>query len=137
MKKTGFNIGDYVNSKGELTLPRTVPDYSSKKYWNNRYIQEEGLSFDWLESYETLKHILLIRLYENKEAEILMLGCGNSLLSENLYEEGYHYITNIDFSQVVIQQMKKRYEHYQDMVILISPLKYYLLFLGFSCYGCL
>lgn len=37
-----------------------------------------------------------------------MLGCGNSELSEQLYDAGYTNITNIDISQVVIQQMAER-----------------------------
>lgn len=36
-----------------------------------------------------------------------MLGCGNSKLSEQMYEAGYHNIVNIDISDSVIQQMEK------------------------------
>ena len=35
-------------------------------------------------------------------------GCGNSALSENMYQDGYHFITNIDYSSVVIENMKNR-----------------------------
>lgn len=31
-----------------------------------------------------------------------MLGCGNSKLSEQMYEAGYHNIVNIDISDSVI-----------------------------------
>lgn len=34
-----------------------------------------------------------------------MLGCGNSKLSADLYDVGYHQLTNIDISHVVIKQM--------------------------------
>ena len=37
-----------------------------------------------------------------------MVGCGNSVLSENLYDVGHHNITNIDISDVVVRQMTER-----------------------------
>ena len=43
-----------------------------------------------------------------KADKILMVGCGNSKLSEDLVEEGYEDIFNIDFSTKVITQMKER-----------------------------
>ena len=49
-----------------------------------------------------------IEKFVKKDYKILMLGCGNSLLSENMYDEGYEYIYNIDISHVVIEQMSKR-----------------------------
>ena len=36
-----------------------------------------------------------------------MVGCGNSKLSEQMYEAGYHQIVNIDISESVIKQMKE------------------------------
>jgi len=38
-----------------------------------------------------------------------MLGCGNSSLSKDMYDDGYHNIVNLDFSQVVIDKMAKRH----------------------------
>ena len=35
-----------------------------------------------------------------------MLGCGNSKLSEQMYDAGYHEILNIDISESVIEQMR-------------------------------
>ena len=37
-----------------------------------------------------------------------MVGCGNSRLSEDMYDVGYHNITNIDISDTVIRQMTER-----------------------------
>jgi 2-polyprenyl-3-methyl-5-hydroxy-6-metoxy-1,4-benzoquinol methylase len=42
------------------------------------------------------------------EDTCLMLGCGNSELSEQMYDAGYTKITNIDISSVVIEQMAER-----------------------------
>lgn len=46
------------------------------------------------------------------------LGCGNSALQDKLYETGYHHITNVDISPVVIEQMKAEQKKlgYSEMV---------------------
>ena len=43
-----------------------------------------------------------------KSDKILNLGCGNSRLGEDLSEEGYEDITNIDFSAKVISIMEEK-----------------------------
>jgi EEF1A lysine methyltransferase 4 len=41
------------------------------------------------------------------EDSILMVGCGNSKLSQQMYDAGYRHIVNVDISPSVIEQMKK------------------------------
>ena len=42
-------------------------------------------------------------------SKILVLGCGNSNLSEDVLRDGWTGgITNVDFSEVVIEQMKAK-----------------------------
>jgi len=48
--------------------------------------------------------------YFNKDSKILNVGCGNSRLSEEMFDEGYQNITNIDISQVVIKVMIEKYK---------------------------
>ena len=43
--------------------------------------------------------------------KVLMVGCGNSELSQEMYSAGYTNILNIDISEVVIDQMKQQYPH--------------------------
>lgn len=40
--------------------------------------------------------------------KILNLGCGNSVLSEEMYDAGFKSIYNIDISPTVIELMAKR-----------------------------
>ena len=40
--------------------------------------------------------------------KILMLGCGNANFSADIYDHGYRNITNVDFSEVVINQMAQK-----------------------------
>jgi len=37
--------------------------------------------------------------------QILNIGSGNSRLAEEMYEDGYQHLTNIDISFTVIKQM--------------------------------
>ena len=62
--------------------------------------------FDWYQVYSGIKDI--ISQYITKNDKILNLGCGNSRLSEELSEEGYEDITNIDFSTKVITIMEEK-----------------------------
>ena len=39
---------------------------------------------------------------------ILVLGCGNADFSEDLYDDGYTNVVNVDISSVVIGQMQDR-----------------------------
>jgi ubiquinone/menaquinone biosynthesis C-methylase UbiE len=52
----------------------------------------------------------LMNQYVKKSDAILMAGAGNSRLSEEMIADGYQKIMNIDISQVVIDQMTKKYE---------------------------
>ena len=39
-----------------------------------------------------------------------MVGCGNAKFSEDLHEDNYKNITNVDWSSTVIEQMKDKYK---------------------------
>jgi len=40
---------------------------------------------------------------------ILNIGCGSSLLAEELHADGFRDVTNVDISSNVVEQMSKRY----------------------------
>ena len=45
----------------------------------------------------------------------MIVGCGLSSLGAYLYEQGFHYITNIDISRVAIDYMSEKHSHLKDM----------------------
>ncbi|PPQ62906.1 hypothetical protein CVT24_006304 [Panaeolus cyanescens] len=65
-------------------------------------------SFDWFKSFADVAD-LLHEIIPEKSVRILMLGCGNSTLSEDMWEDGYRNIVNIDYSPVLIQKMSARH----------------------------
>ncbi|KJE92855.1 endothelin converting enzyme 2 [Capsaspora owczarzaki ATCC 30864] len=85
-------------------LPQHNAEYKLKEYWDRRFTVER--TYDWFKSYESFRIQLLPELKPSDR--ILIVGCGNSTLSELLYKDGFENITNIDFSQIVIDNMRER-----------------------------
>ena len=114
MEMTGedFNgvedIGFVLRKLGKLGDKDKSPSYGEASYWEERY-EKAGMeaSFDWLESYATLKDHLAIFM-PSTDVKVLILGCGNAHFGEDLYDAGYENQVNIDISEVVIKQMAER-----------------------------
>lgn len=79
-----------------------MAQYGKPNYWDERYTKDPE-PFDWYQRYSGIKEIC--GTYLQKTDNILMVGCGNSRLSEDMYEDGYKSITNVDISKVCIEQM--------------------------------
>jgi len=90
-------------------------DYGSPSYWDERYAVEDGSNFDWYCDFGTLKAYLMPYIMFDAENEILIAGCGNSRLGADLYDVGFHNLTCIDRSAVVISQMGDRYADKEEM----------------------
>nr|XP_018265602.1 uncharacterized protein I303_01972 [Kwoniella dejecticola CBS 10117]OBR87760.1 hypothetical protein I303_01972 [Kwoniella dejecticola CBS 10117] len=101
-------------SSAEANLPPT-----NEGYGTHEYCEADGTTFDWF-----LSPTYLLPLFEQltsssgndnngkgkgKETRILTLGCGNSALGEVLYDNGWENIVNIDYSKIVIDQMRERH----------------------------
>lgn len=89
-------------------------DYGAAAYWDARYSsssstggKDGGGFFDWYQTYPALRPLLRDCLPTS--SRVLMLGCGNSLLSEDMVKDGYEDIVNIDISSVVIDQMRGKH----------------------------
>ncbi|KAF9595976.1 hypothetical protein IFM89_006903 [Coptis chinensis] len=82
-------------------------NYGDALYWDARYVQEVG-SFDWYQRYSNLQP--LVRKFVPFSSRLLMVGCGNAVMSEDMVKDGYEDITNIDISSVAIAMMRKKYE---------------------------
>ena len=92
-----------------------MPNYGDPKYWEERYKTQKGTTFDWLEDYETLNPIINEFKLNKDTSKILNLGCGNAEFSENMYDDGYKNIYNIDISENVINYMLERNDKRPEM----------------------
>ncbi|KAJ8062278.1 hypothetical protein OCU04_008825 [Sclerotinia nivalis] len=120
---------------------RSLQELSHPSYWDNRYAgkfdaeteevrhdenegegnvaaKKEIESFEWFKDFQSLrpffeKHLLSPgeNREEGKGPRVLHLGCGNSTLTYDLHITGYRNQISIDFSEVVIQRMSKKYSH--------------------------
>lgn len=88
-------------ARGRSAPPKDNRVYSRQSYWDERFGDEE--SYEWLVGWSDLETSLRPHLRE--EDRILLVGCGNSSLSADLYDAGFHNITSIDFSAVLIEKM--------------------------------
>jgi len=118
-------MGKKDKQQQEEELLKTLGDFTSKENWDKFFsIRGSDDSFEWYADWPQLRHPLLSHLSTDAQpesastaagelevsssAQILVPGCGNSRLSEHLYDAGFHDITNIDFSKVVISEMLRR-----------------------------
>ena len=76
-----------------------MTNYGKNEYWEDRY-QKDKEPFDWLQRYSPpngnshMKDI--ITQYAQPNHQILIVGCGNSRMPEEMYEEGFTNMTCID-----------------------------------------
>ncbi|XWS35551.1 hypothetical protein CRYUN_Cryun20dG0006800 [Craigia yunnanensis] len=88
-------------------------NYGDALYWDARYVQEAGGAFDWYQCYSSLRPF--VRNYVPTSSRVLMVGCGNALMSEDMVKDGYEDIMNIDISSVAIEMMRRKYEYIPQM----------------------
>lgn len=101
-------------------LPDEKGDFSSQSFWDGFFVEwskthaeaEEG--FEWYGEWSDISPLVNLSReaqgLKRSQAECLVVGCGNSSLSKDMYDEGYRQVTSIDFSSVVIEDMKATYE---------------------------
>lgn len=86
-------------------LPEDNTGYGRRDYWDERYAKEDpSTSFDWFRTFADVADEMHA-LIPDKSSRIVMLGCGNSTLSQDMYDDGYHQIVNIDYSKICVDKM--------------------------------
>lgn len=86
--------------------------YGKLDYWEERYGRETE-QFDWYQRWTGVRSVFC--QYVRPNSQILHLGCGNSKMAEDMYEDGFVNSVNIDFSQTVIKTMQDRYKNIETM----------------------
>uniref|UniRef100_A0A1I7YR99 Methyltransf_11 domain-containing protein n=1 Tax=Steinernema glaseri TaxID=37863 RepID=A0A1I7YR99_9BILA len=81
--------------------------YREKSYWDKRFSSE--VHFEWLADWEKFRHLILPHL--RKMDRILHIGCGNSSLSQDIVNCGFPDVTNVDFSEVLIENGRRTQPH--------------------------
>jgi hypothetical protein len=77
-------------------------------YWEARFQSEK--KFEWYGiGWGRIKPILATRGLLADSPRVLILGSGNSPLSQHMYDDGVFGVVNVDFSPTVIAEMEKRH----------------------------
>ena len=109
-KIIGTSKNDWQKS---YLIPGSGKEFSGKDYWDRFFKIRGTQAFEWYGEYENLFEC--IHKYIKPEDNVLVIGCGNSKLSENMYDVCFKHITNIDLSDIVIKQMSAKNKNRKDM----------------------
>ncbi|XP_023224128.1 methyltransferase-like protein 13 [Centruroides sculpturatus] len=88
-------------------LPKSISNFSKEDYWNKFFTKRGNRAFEWYGEYPQLCGLL--HKYIRPKDKLLNIGCGNSQLSVDLYDVGFHNNVNIDISSIVIKQMNDKH----------------------------
>ncbi|KAJ7396434.1 Methyltransferase-like protein 13 [Pitangus sulphuratus] len=88
-------------------LPRSPAEFGAAPYWDRFFRHRGQRAFEWYGAFPELCPVL--HKYVRPRDKVLVVGCGNSELSEQMYDVGMcEDIVNIDISDAVIRQMRER-----------------------------
>ena len=87
-------------------LPKNHQDFRQKEYWDSFFKKRGKKAFEWYGEYGELCGVL--HKYIKPKDNVLVVGCGNSTMSCDLYDVGYKNLTSIDLSNQVIDQMQQQ-----------------------------
>lgn len=76
-----------------------------KDYWNNRYKQGE---IGWDIGYPSTPLVTYAEKISNKEAAILIPGCGNGYEASAFVDAGFTNVTMLDISPVALNNLKEK-----------------------------
>jgi SAM-dependent methyltransferase len=82
-----------------------------KKYWDEQYMQGKTV---WDIGYAATPLKEYFDQLTNKEMRILIPGCGNAYEAEYLIELGFKNVFLIDWSEIALDNFKKKVHHISD-----------------------
>lgn len=82
-----FSSIDFIHSQlstwmAQEFIPKNIKEFSSKTFWNDAF-EKSSKPFDWYGDWHDMNNI--ISHYLKHEHKILIVGCGNSSLGQQLY----------------------------------------------------
>ncbi|KAI9914512.1 hypothetical protein PsorP6_007626 [Peronosclerospora sorghi] len=116
-------------------LPRKASDFRTHEYWDTFFQKRGEKSFEWYGDYMSLRrglHKVLnlpddgpVSLFHRLKAQvrILVVGCGNSALSAEMTADGFTNVLSVDFSERVIDEMKRKHPKLQWQVMDMTNMK--------------
>jgi len=82
-----------------------MSQYGHPPYWSSRY-STSPTPFEWYQNYTGIR--AHIHTHLKPSHKVLQVGGGNSEVAESMHGDGYHDLTTVDISPIVIEQMLER-----------------------------
>ena len=92
-------------------------EFLSEEFWNTRWINHET---GWDIGYASPAILHFFETIEDKEAKILIPGCGNAYEAENLQKLGFKNITLIDIAPKAVELLKEKFASYPNIRIICA-----------------
>ena len=88
-------------------LPKDYNDFKTRQYWDGFFRERGNQAFEWYGTFGDVAS-LISRHIIGRDSRVMVIGCGNSEFSNELYDMGYQNIRNLDFSPLVIEEMRSK-----------------------------
>ncbi len=88
-----------------------------QNFWNERW---ENQQTGWDIGYASTPIVTFMDSYPNKDARILIPGCGNAYEAAYLLEQGFTDLTLIDIAPKAIEQVRKRFKDEPNIEIILG-----------------
>jgi SAM-dependent methyltransferase len=79
-----------------------------QNFWNQRWKNQQT---GWDIGYASTPIVTFMEKYPNKDARILIPGCGNAYEAAYLLENGFMNLTLIDIAPIAIQNVKEKFKN--------------------------
>ena len=86
-------------------------------YWDNQY-QANAIGWDLGQISPPIK--TYIDTIENKDAKILIPGCGNTYEAEYLIQQGFANVTVIDIAPTLVENLKKKFAYNNNIMVVLG-----------------
>ncbi len=87
-------------------LPSSQESFRKKAYWDDFFARRGTKAFEWYGAWEDIRDAMLAAIPSGRP--VLVTGCGNSTLSEELFGAGLTDIVSMDYSEGVIESMRRK-----------------------------
>jgi 2-polyprenyl-3-methyl-5-hydroxy-6-metoxy-1,4-benzoquinol methylase len=84
-------------------------------HWDKVYQSKDHTQVSWHQNHATLSFDWILA-YTDKNANIIDVGSGVSILADNLLDEGYTHLSLLELSLTAIQATKERLKSYSNRV---------------------
>ena len=91
-------------------MPKQFQQFQDRAYWDTFFKERKQEAFEWYGTYSELRPFVAKAAARGvKRERVLVIGCGNSDFSTELYVKGgFHRVVNVDFSAPVIEEMRRK-----------------------------